>query len=354
MKTKRTACIVTALLILAAFTAMPAWADQAPVKIRIASWDPPLVLDMEKCNGNFGSSNSKAQMFKTVVEKRSRGRIEVTIIPNGQIGGDKDAFEMMQSGALDMSAYPASILANFVPECLVYQIPFLFRDHTVANRVMSGPFGNELSALVLKKTGVRIFRWGTETFMNYMTSGEPIRVPADLKGKKIRTREQNNDVVMTELLDASSTPIPYGELYMALQQGVVDGAYTLIPTVEMFKLDQGLKYICQADIVYLVGVMAASEKFWQKLSPEDRILVADAANQASDFHRAMMLYGAHLFGESLKNKGVTIYTVTPEERAQWRAAMRDPMIEWTRKKIGDQWVDKALKAVAEVEKQLVE
>lgn len=342
-----------AAVALVVFTSMSVWAEKT-VKIRIASWDPPLVLDMAKTNGNFASSNSKAQMFKSVIEKSSRGRIQVTIIPNGQIGGDKDAFEMMQSGALDMSAYPGSILANFVPECLVYQIPFLFRDHTVANRVMDGPFGDELRALVLEKTGVRIFRWGTETFMNYMTSGFPVKVPADLKGKKIRTREQNSDVEMTKLIGASSTPVPYGELYMALQQGVVDGALTLIPTVEMFKLDQGLKYICKADISYLVGVIAASEKFWQKLSPEDKILVADAANQASVFHRAMMLYGTNLFGESLKKKGVTIYTVSPAERAQWRAALRDPMIAWTRKKIGDKWVDKALNAVADVEKRLVQ
>ena len=342
-----------AVVALVAFSSVPVWAEKT-VKIRIASWDPPLVLDMEKTNGNYASSNSKAQMFKSVIEKSSRGRIQVTIIPNGQIGGDKDAFELMQSGALDMSTYPGSILANFVPECLVYQIPFLFRDHTVANQVMDGPFGNELRDLVREKTGVRILRWGTETFMNYMTSGFPVKVPADLKGKKIRTRAQNSDVEMTKLIGASSTPVPYGELYMALQQGVVDGALTLIPTVEMFKLDQGLKYICQADISYLVGIIAASEKFWQKLSPEDRVLVVDAANQASVFHRAMMLYGTHLFGESLEKKGVTIYTVSPEERAKWREALRDPMIQWMREKIGDPWVDKALKAVADVEKRLVE
>ena len=342
--------VVAAIMVV---TSMSAGAAD-PVKIRIASWDPPLVLTMDKTNGNFASSNSKAQMFKSVVEKRSGGRIQVTILPNGQIGGDKDAFEMMQSGALDMSTYPGSILGNFVPECLTYQIPYLFRDHTVANEVMDGPFGDELRALVLKKTGVRILRWGTETFMNYMTSGVPIKVPADLKGKKIRTRAMPNDIEMTNILGASSTPIPYGELYMALQQGVVDGALTLIPTVEMFKLDQGLKYICDADIVYLVGVIAASEKFWQKLSPLDRELVTDAALQASAFHRAMMLYGTNLFGESLAKKGVTIYTATDEDRALWKKAVQEPMIQWTRKKIGDAWVDKVLKAVADEEKRLAQ
>lgn len=328
------------------------WAAK-PIKIRIASWDPPLVLTLDKTNGNFASSNSKAQVFKSIVEKQTGGNIQVTIIPNGQIGGDKDAFEMLQSGALDMSTYPGSILGSFVPECLVYQIPYLFRDHTVANQVMDGPFGDELRELVLKRTGVRIFRWGTETFLNYMTSGAPVKVPEDLKGKKIRTRAMRNDIAMTKVLGVSSTPMPYGELYMALQQGVVDGAFTLIPTVEMFKLDQGLKYICDADVAYLVGVIAASEKFWQKLSPEQKQIVADAANQASEFHRAMMLYGTNLFIDSLRSKGVTVYTATAEDRAKWKAALQEPMIQWTRKAVGDQWVDKALKAVADVEADLV-
>ena len=337
---KKVAKIIVGVIVGIGLVMAPAtpWAAKT-IKVRIASWDPPLVLTMDETNGNFGSSNSKAQVFKSIVEKKSGGRIQVTIIPNGQIGGDKDAFEMMQSGALDMSTYPGSIIGNFVPECLTYQIPYLFRDHTVANQVMDGPFGDELRALVLKRTGVRILRWGTETFMNYMTSGVPIKVPADLKGKKIRTRSMSNDIEMTNILGASATPIPYGELYMALQQGVVDGALTLIPTVEMFKLDQGLKYICDADLVYLVGVIAASEKFWQKLSPLDKELVTDAAN---------------LFGESLKKKGVTIYTATQEDRELWKNAVKEPMIQWTRKKIGDVWVDKALKAVADVEKKLAQ
>lgn len=327
------------------------WAEKS-LTIKMASWDPPLILDMEKTNGNFGSTNIKAQMFKKVIEKSSRGRIKVTILPNGQIGGDKEAFEMMQAGALDMSAYPGSIVANFVPECYAYQIPFLFKNHTVANQVMDGPFGEELKDLVLKKTGVRVLRWGTETFMDYMTSGTEVKVPGDMKGKKIRTIAQPNYIEMTKIAGASPTPIPFAELYTSLQQGVVDGTLTPMAVVEMFKLEQGLKYICQTDVSYLIGVVAASEIFWKKLSDEDKKLVVDAAYQASEFHRAMLLYGSHMFGDSLAKKGVTIYTPSLEEREQWKKTLHAPMVDWTRKQIGDEWVDKIIKAVADVENRL--
>ncbi|MEH0021715.1 MAG: TRAP transporter substrate-binding protein [Desulfobacter sp.] len=323
-----------------------------PITIKMASWDPPLVLDTEKTNGQFSSSNMKAQMFKKVVERDSGGRIRVVILPNGQVGGDKDAFEMLQAGALDMSAYPGCVMANFVPECYTYQIPYLFRDHTVANQVMNGHFGNELAGLVLERTGVRILRWGTETFMDYMTSGEPFKLPSDLKGKKIRTPPQSNYIAMTKLLGATPTPVPFSELYTALQQGVVDGSQSPMAVVEMFKLDQGLKFINHNKVSYLVGVVSASERFWKTLSGDDKKLVINAAYQASEFHRAIILYGSHLFGDSLARKGVTVYIPTATEKAAWKAAMHAPMITWTRKKIGDAWVDKILSAVADVEERI--
>jgi tripartite ATP-independent transporter DctP family solute receptor len=352
MTTKKSVKFLLFSIIFLIATSTGSWA-QKPIKIRIASYDPPLVLDFEKTNGFFASTNSKAQLFKSIIESKSNGRMQVEIIPNGQIGGDQAAFEMLQSGALDLSAYPGSTITNWVPELNVVSIPFMFPNDTVAQEVLNGSLGDELRALTLKKTGVRVLRWGTETYLNYMTTDKKVKVPKDLKGLKIRTAPAPYVVAMTKLTGASPTPIPYGEVYTSLQQGVVDGCVTLLGIVEFIKLEQVLKHISKVDISYLISNIAVSEKFWQKLTPEDQNLVMDAACQGSDFFRAMMLYATHLYTEKLEKTGLEIHVATPEERAEWKNVMHEPMIKWTREKIGDEWVDKTLKAVAEAEKRLL-
>ena len=160
--------------------------------IKIGSYDPPLELTMDKTNGNYASTNVKAQVFKTLFEGATGGRFEVKIYPNAQLGNDREGLEMCKKGSMEMNAYPGNPMSNFVPEVLAYQIPYLFKDTTVAKRVMEGPLGEELRQLILKKTGIRVLAWVFEgPYVNFQSIKKSIRIPGDLKGQKIRVMESH-------------------------------------------------------------------------------------------------------------------------------------------------------------------
>lgn len=324
----------------------------AKVVIKCGTMDPPLVLDYEKTNGNYVSTNVKAQVFKRVVENMSKGEIIVKIFPNSQLGSGEETLEMVRNGTLDISCYPGNPIVQFVPEMYVTQVPYLFEDFNIALDVLQGPIGEELGELVLKKTGIRILAWGLDSYAQFMSAKKSIKVPSDLEDQKIRAWNSPNIVKIVEETGASSTPISYSELYTSLQQGVVDGCITSMLFIEMFKLDEQLKYICKADVTPVLSNFYASEKFWQKLTPQHKQIIKNGALQAMRVFNGFITFSQGLAAKSLTSKGIEVYFPSYEEKQKWKEVLHKPLLDWTRKKIGDEWVDKMLKAVERSEKKL--
>jgi C4-dicarboxylate-binding protein DctP len=321
--------------------------------IKIGSYDPPLVLTMDKTNGNYASTNVKAQAFKTLFEGATGGRYEVKIYPNAQLGGDRESLEMTKKGSMEMNAYPGNAMSNFVPETLAFQIPYLFKDTTVAKRVMEGPLGEELRQLILKKTGIRVLAWGFEgPYVNFQSVKKPIRVPGDLKGQKIRVMESQSIHETVRIAGGTPTPIPWPEIYTSMQQGVIDGMGCPLPFVRMAKVDEIIKYINKADFYLAFSNLHVCEKFYQSLSAEDKYLLKKSALEAMRVYDGMVLFAEKIEIDYFKSKGIEVYYPTAEEMALWRKTIGPHMIEWTKKKIGAEWVDKFVKASAQVEKEL--
>jgi tripartite ATP-independent transporter DctP family solute receptor len=287
--------------------------------IKFGTYDPALELTLQKTNGEFASTNIKGQAFKDMIEKKSRGEIEVKIFPSGQLGNDREALEMIKAGTMDMSGYPGGPITNFAPEILALQIPYLFKDINVAKRVLTGPVGEELVELIAKRDGIRILAWGFEgPYYNFMSAKKPIHVPSDLKGQKIRTLETPNLVEMVKLAGGTPTPISFSELYTSLQQGVVDGCITADPFVRMIKLDEVLKYINKADFFLGMSNIYISEKFWNKLSAEQKYLIKDAALQAMTTFEGLTLWGGTVWGSFFEKEGIEVYVPTPAEMKIWQ------------------------------------
>ena len=323
------------------------------LNIKFGTYDPPLELGLEKTNGEFASTNIKGQAFKDMVEKRSAGAITVKVFPSGQLGNDREALEMIKAGTMDMSGYPGGPITNFAPEVLALQIPYLFKDLNVARKVLNGPTGRELVELIAKRDGIRILAWGFEgPFYNFMSSKKPIRVPSDLKGQKIRTLETPNLVEMVKIAGGTPTPISFSELYTSLQQGVVDGCITADPFVRMIKLDEVLKYINKADFFLGMSNIYVSERFWQKISPEQRYLIKDSALNAMMAFEGLTLWGGTVWVDYFQKKGVAVYVPNADEMKVWKDTMHNHMVKWTKNRIGAEWVDKFMKASQEAEKEL--
>lgn len=344
--------VVTTMVILSGFVGNLA-VFSGDITIKAGSYDTPLELTLEKTNGEFASTNIKAQLFKRVVEDKSKGRIKVKIFPAGQLGGDREALLMTKQGSLEVDCYPANPLPNYVPETLAIQIPYMFRDINVAWRVMNGPEGDELAELVAKKMGVRVLRWGFEgPYYNFMTTKKQIRVPSDLKGQKIRTIEAPNMLEVVRVAGGTPTPISWTEVYTSLQQGVVDGIETALAYVRMIKLEELLKHINMANFYLGPSNFIVNDKWYQSLPAEDRDLIKEAALKAMTTFDGMSLWGEDLWVDYFRERGIEVYFPTPAEMEIWRNTLRPHMIKWTKKQIGPKWVDKFLKASERVEKEL--
>ncbi|MBW2057157.1 MAG: TRAP transporter substrate-binding protein [Deltaproteobacteria bacterium] len=356
MKRKKNTVSRLGVLALAFVFVCLAFAPQGFAKtitIKMGSIDPPLELSIEKTNGEFASTHIKCQSFKSTIERMTRGRIKVSIFPSGQLGSEMEALEMLRSGAMDMSGYPGGPLPNFAPEVLAIQIPYLFKDINVAKKVLSGPLGDELAESIAKKSGIRVLAWSFEgPYYNFMSAKKPIRVPSDLKGQKLRTLQTPNLMEIVRTAGGTPTPIAYSELYTSLQQGVVDGCITAIPFVRSIKLDEVLKYINKSDFYLGMSNLYVSEKFWNKLSAKDKALIKDAALQAITVFEGMTLWGENLWVDYFRGEGLEVYIPTPKEMKIWKDTLHDHMVDWTKKKIGSEWVDKFLKASEKAEKEL--
>jgi tripartite ATP-independent transporter DctP family solute receptor len=321
--------------------------------IKIGSYDPPLELTMDKTNGNYASTNVKAQVFKTLFEGATGGRFEVKIYPNAQLGNDREGLEMVKKGSMEMNAYPGNPMSNFVPEVLAFQIPYLFKDTTVAKRVMEGPLGEELRQLILKKTGIRMLAWGFEgPYVNFQSIKKPIRVPDDLKGQKIRVMESKSIHETVRAAGGTPTPIPWPEIYTSLQQGVIDGMGCPLPFVRMSKADEIIKYINKADFYLAFSNLCVNEKFYQSLSPEDRYLLKKCAYEAMRVYDGMVLFAEKVEIDAFKSKGIEVYYPTAAEMEIWQKTIKPHMVKWTKDQIGSEWVDKFVKASAQAEKEL--
>lgn len=171
-----------------------------------------------------GHSVHKSMVFMNErLKELSNGTMDIEIYPSGQLGSERDTMELLQIGSLAMTKVSASPMESFVPKMKVFSIPYVFRDEEHLWKVLNGEIGHQLlvAGEAVRLRGLAYYDSGSRSFY---TRDKPIRTPKDLEGLKIRVQKSQTSVRMVEALGGSATPISFGELYTALQQGVVDGA----------------------------------------------------------------------------------------------------------------------------------
>ncbi|MFH1135475.1 MAG: TRAP transporter substrate-binding protein [Pseudomonadota bacterium] len=344
-----TAVVLSVLLLIGAG---PAGAADK-IQFKLGTSGPANKITLTTIEGaGLSSEHTVAEVFKRIVEERSHGAMEVKIYPDSQLGDEREQWQSMQEGILQMSTSSCEPLAGFVPEWMAFSIPYLTDSEEVLLKVLDGPVGQEMKQLVLDKIGVRILGWSFLGFRNFTTAKKEIHSPADMKGLKIRVTQSPEKVKMVEALGAQAVPISWSELYTALQQGVVDGQENPFSMIEQAKLYEVQKFLVADGHTLGVLPISISEKTFQSLTPDQRRIVQDAALKAITIFRAQLYLGNTLWVEDLKSKGMTIYMPTTEETAQFRDLAQKAVVPYIREQIGDAWVDKVLKAVVEAEKEI--
>lgn len=216
----------------------------------------------------------------------SDGTMELVIYPGAQLGSEREMIELLQIGSLSMTKVSASPLEGFVPEMQVFAIPYLMRSHEHFWQVLEGEVGQGL----LKKTeqvrlkGLGYFDAGSRSF--YSTYG-PINTPDDLIGKKIRVLNSPTAVAAVQALGGAATPIAWGELYAALQQGVVDGAENNPPSYYISRHYEIAKYYSLDEHTFVPDVILASLPVWNALNTEQQGWLTSAMTDSIKHQKAL-------------------------------------------------------------------
>lgn len=223
------------------------------------------------------------QYMADKVKEYTDGELRIRIYPNGQLGTQRESMELMQNGALHLVKTNASEMESFEPSYGAFNIPYIFRDRDHYYRVMTGDVGEQILASSKDKgfIGLTYYDAGARSFY----AQKAINSPEDLKGLKIRVQPSPTAVRMIELMGGSPTPLAYGELYTALQQGVVDGAENNPTALTTARHGEVSKVFSQDEHTMIPDVLVISSSVWDDLPADQQEALKRAAKESMMFHK---------------------------------------------------------------------
>ncbi len=243
-----------------------------------------------------------------MVKAKTDGRIEVQVAPSAQLGDDAAMVTALRTGALDLSANSQGAVANAVPEYAAFGMPFLFSNAAQAFKLLDGPLGKELADKSAEKGLVVLGYW--DNGIRHMTNSKrPITKVEDMKGLKMRTPPDTVLVDIMQALGAEAQQIKFAELYVALQQGVVDGQENPLMNIHASKLYEVQKHLALTSHQFQMTPFLMSKRSWDRLSDADKKAVQEAAAEATALQRKLSQESDDKLLADLKSKGVQVTTV---------------------------------------------
>ena len=250
----------------------------------------------------------KAMIFMAEkLHEKSAGRLQLQVFPNGQLGAETELIEQLQRGALAMAKTSTAPLESFIPEMAVFGVPYVFRDEEHFWTVLEGETGKLLLEACLAK-GLRGLCYYDAGARSFYSIDRPILSPSDLRGLKIRVQKSKTAMDMVAALGASPTPVPYGELYTALQQKMVDGAENNPPSFFNSRHFEVCKHLSLDEHTRVPDLLLMSEMKWKSLSTQEQQWVQSAAEESARYQRQLWKEGIDRVTEALVDEGVTIHT----------------------------------------------
>ena len=243
-------------------------------------------------------------MAGKLVEK-SQGKMRVDIYTSGQLGGERDLIELLQIGSLAMTKVSTAPLEAFVPEMKIFGIPYVFRDDEHRWKILNGPIGQKmlLSGEDYFLRGMCYYDAGSRSFY---TKERPVQSPADLAGLKIRVMKSITAVKMVQSLGGSATPIPWGELYTSLQQGVVDGAENNPPSFYLSKHYEVCKYYSLDEHTAVPDILLMSTVVWNSLDAQQQQWVQEAIDESVEYQKKLWKEASDDALRAVKEAGVEV------------------------------------------------
>ncbi|SFO94110.1 tripartite ATP-independent transporter solute receptor, DctP family [Cohaesibacter marisflavi] len=329
-----------------AATVLAGTALAADVTIRIGHLNP--------ADPTESHSGAMTAVFKSLVETASNGEIEVKLFPNGQLGKDNEVIQQVRDGIVESSISSAGGVAQHYPLVGVFDIPFAFPNIYVSDKVMSleSDFGKKFAADMDAKTGLHTLAiLDSGGFFAFTNSKRPIKTVEDMDGLRIRTMTLPTHQAMVNSLGAQATPLPWAEVYTALQTGVADGEMNPIPIIAFAKFDEVQKYLSITNHVITPYVWFMNGEFYEGLKPEHKAIVDWASEVATNAGRGISrIIEASDKGLPKLAEKMEINAVSPAEAEKFAAIAQPAVRKLIEEKFGAEGTDMLNALMADIDK----
>ncbi|MER9869037.1 TRAP transporter substrate-binding protein [Mesorhizobium sp. M0136] len=217
--------------------------------------------------------------FGELVKERTAGRYVVEIYPSAQLGEEKDTIEQVRTGVIDLNRVSMAPFNGLIPETTVPSLPYIFHSEEHMHKVMDGAIGDQIAA-AFDQVGLVLLAFYDGGARSFYNSKKPINTVADMAGMKFRVIQSDIFVDMVAALGANATPMPYGEVYSAIETGVIDGAENNFPSYDTAKHAEVAKYYSLDEHTMVPEAFVMAKSSWDKLAPEDQAIFKAAAKQS--------------------------------------------------------------------------
>ena len=293
----------------------------------------PLELRVGVVVGDWSPHYQGAQAWADALDEKTDGQIKMTIFPDGQLGGEREMLEAIQNGSLDIGLISSSVFSVFEPKMAVIDIPFLVSSFDEAETLMDSKAGEELSALMLEK-GIRNLAWGHNDFRVITNNKQAIEKPEDLAAVKMRVPESKVLADWYSELGSMATPMPFPDIYAALQQGVVDGQDNGPILSYAAKFFEHQDYLTVSNHQYSPLGFFISESVWSGLSDAQKEALEETAKEASEVERQAIREFNETSIAAMEEAGVETFKPNEEERAAFKETS-SIFIDQIRKEAGE-------------------
>jgi tripartite ATP-independent transporter DctP family solute receptor len=284
------------------------------------------------------------ERFAKLVEEKSGGKMKVKVFPGGVLGSDPQLLSAVQGGTLDFAAMNSGILQGQIKEFAIVDFPFLFNDANEVDAILDGAVGKELDAKLPEK-GLINLAYFDLGFRNMTNSKRAIKTADDIVGLKLRVIQSPIYIDTFNALGANSVPMPFTEVYTALEQKMIDGQENPFTVIQANKFAEVQKYLGVTRHMYNPQSMLMSKKKWESLNKEEQAIIPAAAPEAANYQRTLSRGAQEIALNELKQK-MEVTELPPAELAKVREKLK-PVIEKYSANVG---TDFAKKVFAEIEK----
>ena len=224
------------------------------------------------------------EKFAELIDQKTNGEVEVQIFHSSQLGSERDAIEGVILGTLEATLVSTAPLANFSKQFLVFDLPFIVKDRATAYKALDGELGAQM-AKSLDEKGIKTLAFWENGFRMLTNSRRPIERPEDVAGLKIRLMENPVHMATFKTLGAAPVPMPFGELFTALQQKTVDGQENPLVIIQTSKFYEVQKHLALTGHFYAPAALLIGQRFFNSLTPEQQQAIQEAAIEARDWER---------------------------------------------------------------------